>query len=210
MLCTLAQFKARYGLTGEDDDRDEAIEALLEGVSAMLARAAGRIWNGRPCLEKTELTFEPAVIAPCTEVLMLPAWPVVEIESVIEAENGDWEDGTELEEGEDFYVLSGRGILARLGGYWPAGMLTIQAIYTGGYTPPTESEEEEWEAEEGEILLPEDIREAALQQAGFFWERRDSLGLSGQSASGGGISVYAEDKLLPGVKETMAAYRRLV
>jgi hypothetical protein len=208
MLCTLAQFKERYGITAATDD--DAITSILQGVSAQLGRAAGRVWYGRPCLEKGEITFEPASIPPFTEFLFLPAWPVVAVESVIETALGDWAGGTELTAGEDYYSLAGRGILVRLAGYWPAGPLTVQAVYTGGYTPPSESEEDEWVAGDGEILLPDDIRDAALQQAGFVWERRASLGLSGQSAGGGSISTYAEDKLLPGVREIMAGYRRMV
>ena len=207
MLCTLAQFKERYGITAATDD--DAITSILQGVSAQLGRAAGRVWYGRPCLEKCEITFEPAVVPPFTEFLFLPAWPVVAVESVIETALGDWANGTELAAGADYFAMAGRGILARLAGHWPEGTLTVQAVYTGGYTPPSESEAEEWEAEDGEVLLPDDIREAALQQAGFVWERRASLGLSGESAGGGSISTYAQDTLLPGVREIMAGYRRI-
>ena len=209
MLCTLTQFKARYGFDPTKETDEDAITSILQGVSAQLGRAAGRVWYGRPCLEKGEITFEPAAIPPYTEHLFLPAWPIVAVESVIEAVLGDWKNGWTLAKGEDYYALAGRGILARLAGYWPAGALTVQAVYTGGYTPPSESEAEEWEAEDGEVLLPDDIREAALQQAGFVWQRRASLGLSGESAGGGSVSTYAEDKLLPGVREIMAGYRRI-
>jgi len=207
MLCTLAQFKERYGITAATDEA--AIASILQGVSAQLGRAAGRVWYGRPCLEKTEITFEPAAIPPYTEYLFLPTWPIVKIESVIETALGDWANGTELVAGADYFAMADRGILARLAGHWAAGTLTVQAVYAGGYTPPSESEAEEWEAEDGEVLLPDDIREAALQQAGFVWQRRASLGLSGESAGGGSVSTYAEDKLLPGVREIMAGYRRI-
>lgn len=58
--------------------------------------------------------------------------------------------------------------------------------------------------------VPDDIVEACIQQAQFVYQRRETLGLTAAGAQGGSFSAYAQDKLLPGVAETMRAYKRLI
>jgi len=74
-----------------------------------------------------------------------------------------------------------------------------------GSTPPA-ADADHWERRD--VLLPDDVVEACLAQAGFQWNRRSRIGLVGEGGAGGSISHYARDELLPGVKQTMASYRR--
>lgn len=200
MLCTLAQFKARYDVEGSGDDA--MITQILTGVSAQLAAACGRICQAAPCLEKTSLTELITVHDDRVHTLMLSAFPVISITSVKEAFYGAFDDADALVENEAYQLHPQLGLLYRIG-YWLRGRLTVQVVYSGGHTPAGD------EVGAGEIALPDDIVEAALQQAGFTWQRRASLGLTGESVQGGSISAYAQDKLLPGVAETMRRYRRL-
>lgn len=79
---------------------------------------------------------------------------------------------------------------------------SIQVIYKGGYcsagqTPGT-----------GEFALPADLREAAIEQASFFFKRRDDLGLAGVSFEGGSISKFSAMDLLPMVKKVLDNYKK--
>jgi len=200
MLATVEQFKLRYGLTGSAED--DVISQVLSGTSAQIALAAGRSWAGSPCLERSSLTllFSPGRL---TQALFLPAWPVILISSVKEAALELFAGAPALVEKTDYQVARHSGILSRVGGPWLEGVNTVQVIYAGGYVPAGSA------PAENETALPAELTEACLQQAGFVFQRRKSLGLSGLSAAAGSISSYAQDELLPGVRQVAEAYRRL-
>ena len=206
MLATLAQFKTRYAIAGTAEDT--LITQVLTGVTAQLVVAAGRVYDGRPCLERGSLTVLLDVPEPYTRALWLPAWPVVSITSVKEALYGDFASASALVENTDYQLRRGTGRLSRIG-FWLVGEQTVQMICVAGYTPPSEYLAEGYTQGAGEVLLPDDILEAALQQAGFVHSRRDQLGLTATSVQGGSVSAYAQDKLLPGVAETMGRYARM-
>ena len=56
--------------------------------------------------------------------------------------------------------------------------------------------------------MPDEIVEAAIQQAAFTYQKRDKLGLTALGSQGGSASGYAADKILAGPKITMQGYRR--
>jgi hypothetical protein len=200
MLATLEQFKLRYGMTASGED--DVVTQILAGVSAQLASVAGRTCSGSPCLEKTALTvlFSPD---PLLEALFLPAWPVISVASVKEAFSEAFSEAVALVDKTDYQVNRRSGILWRVGGPWLAGVNTVEIVYIGGYTPAGST------PGTGETILPADLTDACLQQAGFVFQRRKSVGLSGVSAGGGSISSYAQDELLPGVRQAAESYRRL-
>lgn len=200
MLCTLAQFKTRYEVEGTG--HDTLLTQILTGVSAQLAAEGGRICQAVGCLEKTSLTELITVHDDHVHTLMLSAFPAISITSVKEALYGDYDDADALVENEAYQLHPQLGLLYRVG-YWLRGRLTVQVVYSGGYTPAGDT------PGAGEIALPNDIVEAALDQAGFVYQRRMSKGLTSESVRGGSISAYAQDKLLPGVAATMRKYRRL-
>jgi len=134
LLCTVAQFKARYGFAGTADDA--AIESVIAGASAQIAAECGRAWRDGPCLAEADRTLEFSVPENNAASLWLPAWPISLVESVKEDFNGDWEIATELEEGEDFRIDGRLGRLLSLGGRWMPGEASVQVRWTGGYTLP--------------------------------------------------------------------------
>jgi len=202
MLCTLAQFKARYdvGNTGHD----ALITQILVGVSAQLAAEAGRICQGVPALEKTTLTETITIRDDRLKTIILACRPVISITSIKEALYGEFDDADALVENDDYQIDKPLGLLHRIGCWWLMGNLAVQVVYVGGYTSAGDV------PGDGETALPGDITEAALDQAGFVYQRRMSKGLTSESVQGGSISAYAQDKLLPGVVETMKRYGRLL
>lgn len=203
MLATVDQLKIRNGIAATDTDHDEVFSQILAGVSDRLARVAGRIYDGKPVLEKSSLTVYLSVGDYGVEDLWLPAWPVVSVTSIKEAVYEDFDSVDALTALSEYQIDNGTGRLHRIG-FWLQGMRTVKVAYTGGYTAAGEI------PGTGETELPQDIVEAALQQASFIWQRRDQLGLSGQAAQGGSISMYARDTLLPEVRDTMASYARCI
>jgi hypothetical protein len=69
-----------------------------------------------------------------------------------------------------------------------------------------------WTLLAGSVPTPDALAEAAIQQAGFVWQRRDRLGGTSLSVQGGSASSYAQDALLPGVAELVKSppYARLM
>ncbi len=202
MLCTLGQFKTRYDVAGAG--HDSLITQILTGVSAQLAGEGGRICQGVPALEETTLTETITVRDDRLKTVILACRPVISITSIKEALYGDHADADALVENDDYQIDKPLGLLHRIACYWLMGNLTVQVEYVGGYIAAGDP------INEGETALPDDIVEAALDQAGFVYQRRMSKGLNSESVQGGSVSAYAQDKLLPGVVATMRRYRRLL
>lgn len=207
MLARLDELKARLEILAGDDEHDAVLTGILQGVSAQLAVAARRVIGGEPCLEKADRTELITVPDRWTTTLFLTAWPVVSITEIKEAVYGGFDDADALVENEDYQLDAAAGRLHRIG-YWMRGRLTVRVKCPAGYTPPTEYLADGYEAADGEVQLPADISEYAIQQASFYFQRRKSLGLTSQSVQGASVSTYAQDELLPNVAEGMKAYRR--
>jgi hypothetical protein len=133
MIASLAQLKTRLGITDTRDDTDLA--QALAGVSGILARECGRSWRAEPCLEDSEHThlFSPERDQ---SSLWLPAWPVIEVTSLLEAWDGAFADADELVEGDDFRIDPGLGRLLRIATTWLSGPAAVQVVYRAGYLGP--------------------------------------------------------------------------
>jgi len=205
VLATVEQLKTRLGMGDANDDA--LLAGILAGVSARIAREAGRVWRGQPCLELTAFAAANPLILNVpmrqTEWLWLPAWPVVAVTDVRESPDQDWTDADALDEGDDYnvdYVLGG---LSR--GYWMTGAQTVRVLYSGGYVPagatPTA----------GQDALPSDLTEAAIEQATAVYNRRSHIGLTNASGGGGSVGfAVAGVPLMDGVREIVNTYRRLL
>ena len=192
-LCTLAQLKTQLKIGTADTEHDTFLTQLIAGVSAAMARAAGRIYGGGVCLEKSALTV---LLSPESrmQTLWLPAWPVVTITEVKEAVFGGFDDVDALVENEDYQVNKWIGGLYRIG-FWLAGVNTVRVSVTGGYTaagatPGT-----------GETALPGDVVNAAIRQVIREFNIRATPGYQAESVQGSSVSWSADDTLLSGVRD---------
>lgn len=195
MLCTLEDLKTRLGLGSEQD-------AMLTRIIASFA-AIAKTWTGRtliaPAADATEY------YTGCGEFLQVTAYPIIGITSIKEAADYDYANATALVANTDYRLVKGglRGVLHRSWCDWLALPDGIQIVYRGGYcaagvTPST-----------GEYELPDDLREAAIEQCSFIFKRRDDIGVSSNSIQGGSINVFANMDLLPMVKQILDSYRRV-
>jgi len=205
MLCTVEQVKARLSLASDDDEHDDMIEQIVLGVSEALCGPAGA---GRP-LEEAQVTQVFDVPTP-VRVLLVERFPIVAVDEVREGWLGGFDDEADLMEGEDFVVAADAGRLIRVGGHWLLGDGTVRAKYRGGYVPPDVSREQAFGPAEGQVLMPQDIVEAAIQQSVHWFQRRSQPGVTGEGVAGANLTFYAATELLPGVKEILGRYRRIV
>ena len=197
MLCLITDIKTRLGVGAEFDD---ILTAIVAGVSS--------IFDGY--CDRTLLAPEETVTLRRMgygQYLQLPQYPIVEIPSVTEAWDYDFDNADPLVEGTDYMQLDGgaKGVLYRIWGAWPLLPGSVEIVYRGGYLAAGETPEED----SAEVALPADLREAAVQQACLLFKRRDDIGLSSVSALGGSVSVFAQLELLPLVKQTLDRYRRI-
>ena len=88
-----------------------------------------------------------------------------------------------------------------------AGAIYECILAVSGVTLPA-ADETHWTARSTWHALPGDINEAAIQQSQFYFERRRSLGVTSSGVQGASQQTYAQDTLLPGVRDTMKRYAR--
>lgn len=132
-LCSLAQVKRRLEIDSADTEHDALLADLIAEASAEMARRAGRVIAGRPCLVFDNAArgewFSPP---PRCRTLWLTARPVAFLTQIKEAVYEAFDDADALVEGDDYQIDWGTGRLTRVG-EWLAGERTVQVIYVGGY-----------------------------------------------------------------------------
>lgn len=196
-IATLAALKARLGLTGAD--HDAVLTAILAGLKDRFETEADRPLIVTPAAVTEYFTGQG-------EFLQLRRYPVVSITSIKIAYDYDFDSATALVANTDYRLVNDgkKGVLWRMYSDWPASPPDcIQAIWRGGYaaagvTPGT-----------GETALPADLQEAAIQQASYWWQQRDKVGLASVGYQGGSVSTYAQAELLRDVRAVLERYRRV-
>ncbi len=133
MLCTLTDVKLMQKISVSDTEFDDFLTQQINYVSHQLALAAGRSHGGRACLEMAARTVTLNVLEPRTQMILLPAWPVVSITEIKEALYGAFDDATALTVNTDYQLDAGLGMLYRVG-YWLKGTQTVRVTLSGGYT----------------------------------------------------------------------------
>ena len=205
-LCTVAQFKTQYSW-GVDTADDTLLAQIIAGVSARFARAAGRVSNGVPCLEITTWGSSSPLILNVPEArsewLWLPAWPIVSVTKVQESHDCDWDNADALTLNEDYKVDAALGGLYRMG-FWYTGIQTVRIETVGGYTAAGDT------PGTGETALPDDVVDAAIEQVGYAYQNRHSLGLTSVSGGGGSVARALDGLgLLDGVRRVAEGLRRI-
>lgn len=193
-LCTLLDIKTRLGL---GDDHDDTINSIITGIAAVFASHCQR-----PLLVTAEDVTEQ--VTGYGHMLRIKRFPIVSITSIKESWTYEFDDADALTVNTEYLVLNGglNGVLQRRYGAWPCIEESVQVIYRGGYcaagVTPTGDE----------VALPDNLREAAVLQCCFIFQRRDDIGLAATSFDGGSIQKFSAVKLLPLVEQILTAYRR--
>lgn len=196
-LCLLQDVRERVGTETATTTNDTAINDIIRGVSAIFDEYCLRTF----ILNSTDATeyFDGG-----DNVIIVHRFPIVSVTSLTESPEGtyDWDNETALTENTHFRVIKTAGMIKRIvGAVFMPGVETIRLVYKGGYTaagvtPGT-----------GETALPNDIREAAIEQSQFTLKRRDDIGLTATSGQGLSITKFSPMDLLPMVRKILNKYR---
>ena len=193
-ICTLADVKERLAIS-DNPDYDLMLTRIIRNLEAVFNGFTHR----KLILNSAD---ETVYLTGGEKRIILPRYPIVAITSIKQATDYDFASADALTANDAYRAINERGIIYRVGTVWLTVEDGIQVIYRGGYvaagqTPGT-----------GETAIPDDLREAAIEQTSFIFKRRDDIGLSGVGYDGGSISKFSAMKLLPLVEETLKHYRR--
>jgi hypothetical protein len=196
-ICTLADVKDRLGIASTDTGKDLVIGRIISGIGSLFDTFTGRslIVNAADVTEYYK---------GLSSQLIVKRYPIVSITSIKEALDYDFDAATALVANTDYRLTNGGagGILHRMYTYWPDVPDAVQIIYQGGYCSAGQT------PGSGETAMPNDLREAAIEQASFILKRKDDIGLTSVGFEGGSINKSGPMKLLPIVEQTLKLYGR--
>lgn len=194
-ICTLANIKDRLGKS--DTESDSMLNRIILGVENVFNNYTKRK------LIQTATNVTECYMG-CGDRIQLDRYPVISITSIKESYTFDFDNETALTENTDYRLVKAgkNGIIYRVYSKWVEVEDGIQVVYRGGFCPAGQT------LGSGETAMPDDLREAAIEQASFIFKRKDDIGLAGVGFEGGSISKFSAMELLPMVKQTLDDYRK--
>ena len=194
-LCTLDDCKIRRGLT--TNDSDELLARIILGV-----QSAFESYCRRPLLLTSAAVTE--YYTGQGQYLQLNRYPIAAITAIKDASDYNFTSAIALLADSEYRLLRAgtSGILYSMLGRWDPNPDSIQVVYRGGYVAAGDA------AGTGETTLPADLREAAIEQAVFLFQRKDDMGLVQVNYQGGSINKQVDMNLLPQVKLILDNYRK--
>jgi len=194
-LCTLDDIKARLGIVNTDSD--DIIGDVISGVTSMF-----ETYCDRPLIAPAQDVTE--YYSGVGDYLQVRRYPLIAIATLKESYSYNFASATAMTANTDYRILNdgNNGVIMRMYVAWSQFPDSVQIIYRGGYcaagvTPG-----------DGEHQLPDDLREAAIQQVCLVYKRKDDIGLSSVTFDGSAMQKNEKIDLLPLVKATLKKYRR--
>lgn len=192
-ICTLADIKDRLGIAKSDNDA--VIKRIIINIESVFDS-----FTGRNLIQPASDIIE--YYTGGSAYITLKRYPIISITTVKEAVDYDYVNADALIADCDYRLIAQRGCLYRIYDKWSELPDCVQVVYRGGYVPAGQT------IGTGETQLPDDIREAAIEQGSFIFKRRDDIGLSGVGFSGGSYNIFSAMDLLPQVKNILNKYVR--
>lgn len=193
-LCTYEDVLMQIG---EPDDAVQTpqllIEMMIDAFSEMFERLTLRkvrkSTEAHPTVEVISAPYRYC------RLISLSRYPIDSIISVKENVDGVFTEVDAIDN-DEFMVHAESGQLEMRWRSFYYGIGCIQVTYTGGMYLDTGG-------------VPADVRWAAARQVGYWWKRRDQMGLQSASVPGSSISIYTSAPLLPEVQEVVRLNRRV-
>ena len=193
MLTTLPTLKSRLGILESDTQYDTILTNAIKALSARFDKETRRSLARQ--VDAT-LEFDPG------------GWEIVLIRYPVESvskfelktdETEGWVEQTGIK-----YIIRAGSIISLSSQLSPLNpqLALARITYTGGYVLPGAT------PGAGQIPLPDDLEDAAVEQAAFWFQKRDHLGLRTTWPYNGEYKMYATLDLLPPVAATLTAYER--
>jgi hypothetical protein len=164
---------------------------LVERLIAGFSKRAEMLTNRLFYRESRTQDFSPDINQ---TIIQLPAFGNTSdtITSVYEDLDREWTPGTLIDSADYFYDTD-TGLLVRDHSYWQHGRNVIRVTWTGGFGTTVDD-------------VPDDLRMAAIMQCAFWYQRRNELGVTQRTSSGGAVSLTSPSKLLPEVEDVVSLY----
>lgn len=190
---TLARVKTHLQTGGADptaSTHDDYLNELLRAYSAEFERYMGR--RSQVVERREQFDIEPG-----QRIIVLPAYPVSSVATVINDTSRDF-DGSAISSG-DYYVSTKHGLIEIDKAALSYGPGAVRVTWTGGLGSNTTA------------LIRDfpDLAHAADLQVVYHFRRRQSLGASGLSQGGGNVSWEGALDLLPTVKQILDRRKRV-
>ena len=190
-LATLASLKLRLGIDTFETDFDAQLTNFLKLVTGRFEAECNRTF-ARAAGAYYEFSADQNFLVP-------ELFPIESVSAFELKDNED--DGWVAQTGVSYRIGAQKNIVhlfGPLGTSDQGGRIT----YTGGYVLPDAT------AGTGQTALPSEIEQAAIEQAAFYWQNRDRLGLTAVSGEGGSVQQFGKLDLLPTVIPVLANYER--
>jgi hypothetical protein len=193
MLTQLPSLKSRLGILETDTTNDGLLTGAIQAVSRRFDQECRRT------LARTVgVVFEFGVED--TEILP-PCYPIETVQrfEIKTSERTGWVEEPNIE----FIIRNGCVIsLISALAVSPQAVALARVIYTGGFVLPGAT------ALPGQTPLPPDIEQAATDQAAYWFQNRDRLGLQRIWEYHSTYRQFAVLDLLPGVRAVLESYGR--
>lgn len=191
-LCTFDDVKLQAPAIS---DADQAlIETMIGAVTKRAEFESGRVFRKSTVANPTTEYFSPLEGQTTVRVRR---WPIDSITSIKESLDGDFSTATALASTDYAIVRSGETNEGEIRLRWRSffeGVESVQVIYAGGLARDV-----------GQV--PSDLRYAAIRQVVYWYQRRDSLGVTSESVQGANVSFNFPLDLLPDVERVVRSYR---
>jgi len=186
-LCTVDDVLRYPGLQSVKDDDKDWIERLVRGFS----QRAETFTNRSFYKESRTSLYSPGT---SQRTLQLAAFGTSGTITTVHESYERVFDADSLTDPTAYVFDVDTGMLSRDYGTWLIGRNVVQVVYDAGLGTTIDD-------------VPEDLRMAAIMQSAFWYQRRNELGLTQRTLSGGAISFASPSKLLPEVEEILFTYK---
>lgn len=189
-ICTYDDI--RLHMPGVSEADQQWVEMLIEAFTERVEYETDRKLR-RAIVTETFSTI------PGQRSIRVGRYPIEAVTSIKEALDGDFA-AADFMDTDSYEILSGgdRGLITLRYRPFRSGAGSVQIVYTGGLLR-TDSGGSTW--------APYDLRNAAIRQVVYMIQRRNMLGVSGETISGASVSIIAEQDLLSDVRAVIEKYR---
>lgn len=171
----------------ESEDRDDVVQAILDGVSAEFESRTNRVF--------AQANYTDALDGGCSYVLVENP-PIISVTSVHESNSIPAVfNATTLVDADTYVSYAGEGRVQLLGARarFARGYQNVQVIYSGGW-----------------VTIPADVQLAVMRWVGHIWKEEDTarFGLQGRSFEGQQAQFVPPPEVPPQIMRVIRLYRR--
>ena len=189
-ICTYDD--VRLHMPGISTTDQQWVESMIEAFTARVEYETGRK------LRRATVT-ETFSTVPGQRSLRVSRYPIEAVTSVKESSGGDFGDIDATDaDAYEFLSAGDKGLITMQHRPFQSGAASVQVTYTGGLLR-TDSGGATW--------APPDLRTAAVRQIVYQIQRRNMLGVTGETVSGASVSILAEQDLLEDVRRVVDSFR---